>query len=118
MWSKYLSNDVWRDFKTSNVSISNGNVKYPSGKSIFAVNLLLKLFPTTVANADIGSQKSLHTLFGKYFGHMSVKFEQNCMVQTTRNLEFFDKKKQVFKNYFWQRVDAIFEDVSVTETIV
>ena len=51
--------------KTSNVSISNGNIKYPIGKSIFAVNLPLKLFPATVANADIGSLKSLHTLFDK-----------------------------------------------------
>ena len=37
------------------------NVNYPSGKSIFAVNLPLKLFPATVANADIGSL-SIHYL--------------------------------------------------------
>ena len=37
------------------------NIKYPIGKSIFAVNLPVKLFPTTVAYADIGSLKSLHT---------------------------------------------------------
>ena len=42
------------------VSISNYNTKYPIGKSIFAVNLPLKLFPATIANADIGSLKSLH----------------------------------------------------------
>ena len=67
--------------KTSNVSISNGYIKYPIGKSIFADNLPLKLFPATVANAEIGSLKSLHTLFD----NMLVQFEQNCMVQTTRN---------------------------------
>ena len=67
-------------------------MKYPIGKSIFAVNLPLKLFPATVANADIGSLKSLHTLFDKYLDHMLVKFEQNRMVQTTRNFELFDKK--------------------------
>ena len=39
------------------------NIKYPIGKSIFTVNLPLKLFPATVVNADIGSLKSLHTLF-------------------------------------------------------
>ena len=66
----------------SNVSINNGNIKYLSGKSIFAVNLPLKLFPATVADADIGSLKSLHTLFDKDWDHMLVKFEQNCMVQT------------------------------------
>ena len=48
--------------ETTNVSIySNGNIKYRIGKSIFAVNLPLKLFRATVANDDIGSQKSLHT---------------------------------------------------------
>ena len=46
---------------------------------------------------------------------MLVKFEQNYMVQTTRNFELFDKKKKKkkwgFYNHFWQRVDAILEDV-------
>ena len=79
----------------------------------------LKLFPATIANADIGSLKSLHTLFDKYLDHMLVKFEQNRMVQITRNLELFAKKKnQVYENHFWQSVDAILENVSVAETIV
>ena len=47
--------------QTSNVSISNGDIKCPIGKSIFAVNLPLKLFHATVANVDIGSLKSLQT---------------------------------------------------------
>ena len=79
----------------------------------------LKLSPATVANADIESLKSLHTLSDKYLDHMLVKFEQNCMVQTTRNLNFLTKKKNGFlKNIFKQSVDAILEDVSVAETIV
>ena len=68
---------------------------------------------------------------------MLVEFEQNRMVQTARNFERFDQKKQktkkqkqnknknktkqnktFFLNQFWQRVDAILEDVSVAETIV
>ena len=77
---------------TSNVSISNGNIKYRIGKSFFAVNLPLKLSPATVANADIGSLRSLHTLFVKYLDHMLVKFEENCMVQTSRNFDLFDTK--------------------------
>ena len=44
---------------------------------------------------------------------MLVKYEQNRTVQTTRNFELFDKKNRVFYNHFWQRVDAILEDVSV-----
>ena len=51
-------------------------IKYLIGKSIFAVNLTLKLFPATIANADFGSLKFLHMLFDQYLGHMLVKFEQ------------------------------------------
>ena len=64
------------------------------GKSIFAVNLPLKLFRATIANADIGSLKSFHTFLLKCLYHMLVKFEQNRMFQTTRNFELFDKKKK------------------------
>ena len=53
---------------------------------------------------------------------MLVKFEQNCMVQITRNCELFDKKpglkkKKKKKKHFRQSVDPILEDVSVTKTI-
>ena len=95
MWSKYLSNNVWRDLSLDFQCQHHqyGNIKYPIGKSIFAVNLPLQLFPSTVGNADIGSLKSLsiHSL-KKCLYHMLVKFEQNRMVQTTRNFELFDKK--------------------------
>ena len=67
----------------------------PIGKSLFAVNLPLKLFSATVANAGIGSLKSLHAFLKKCLYHMPVKFEQNCMVQTTQNFELFDKS-QIF----------------------
>ena len=100
VWSKYVSNNVWRDFNTtSNVSISNGNIKYPIVKSIFAVNLLLKLFPATVANANIASLKSLHTFLIKCLYYMLVKFEQSRIVQTTRNFKLFDKKLSFLKPF-------------------
>ena len=47
--------------KTSNVTISNGNIKCPIEKSTLAVILPLKRFRATVANADIIIIKSLHT---------------------------------------------------------
>ena len=76
-----------------------------------------KLFRATVANADIRSLKSrLECLY-----HMLVKFEQNRIVQTTRNFELFVKKKKKKKKRFFynhQGVDAILEDVSVVEIIV
>ena len=57
-------------------------------------------FPAIVANADIGSLKSLHTLFGMYLDHMLVKFEQNRMVRNIQNFELFDKNPCFFKTIF------------------
>ena len=79
------------------------HIKYPIEKSIFPVNLPLKLLPTTVANADIGNlnkgSPSLHTFLLKCLYHMLVKFEQKGMVQTTQMFELFDKN-WVFKKHF------------------
>ena len=46
---------------------------------------------------------------------MLVEFEQNLMVRTKQNLEVFNKN---WLTIFWQSVDAILEDVPVTETLV
>ena len=54
------------DFQCQHPKYSS-NIKYPIGKSIFAANLPLKLFHSTVANADIGSLKSLHIFLTKMF---------------------------------------------------
>ena len=54
--------------------------------------ICLKPFYVTIADADIKSLKSLHTLFDKYLDHMLVQFEQYRMVQTIQNFELFDKK--------------------------
>ena len=35
-----------------------------------------KFTAITIADADIGSLKSLHTLFDKYLNHMLVEFEE------------------------------------------
>ena len=51
------------------------------------------VFYVTIADVDIGSQKSLYTLFDKYLDHMLVKFEQNGMVRSIQNIELFDKKQ-------------------------
>ena len=104
MWSKYLSNNVWRNFRLPmSASEMVYNIKYPIEKSIFALNLPLKLSPATIANADIGSQISLHTLFDKYLDHTLVKFKQNRMVQTTRNFKLFDRKPGFLKLFLTTR---------------
>ena len=71
---------------TSNVSV---------GKSIFVVNFPLKLLGVTVANADTGSLKSLHTIFDIYLDHILAQFQPNRMVKNV-NFELFEKKKTNF----------------------
>ena len=46
---------------------------------------------------------------------MLVEFEENRMVRTIQHYELFDKN---MVNHFLQSVDAIFDDVLVTEKIV
>ena len=93
--------------KPSNVSISNGNIKYPIIKSIFAVNLQLKrerekkeLFLATVANVDIWSLKSLHISYDKNLDHMLVKFEQNCIGPNYTKFWAFWQKTSFLKPIF------------------
>ena len=62
-------------------SMSNGNMKCPVGKSIFADNLPLKLFRATVANAATESLKSFYTLFDTYLDHMLAEFKPNRIVK-------------------------------------
>ena len=106
MWSKHYQHVVQTlieycmgDFRLRNVSISNGNIKYPIGKSFFTVNLPLKLFRATVAKAGIESIKSLHTFLKKMFVPLASEFEQIRMVKTTRNFELFDKKNCFFRPF-------------------
>ena len=44
------------------------------------------------SEADIESQKSVHTLFDKYLDHILVKFEQNRMIQDIQKFDLFGKK--------------------------
>ena len=63
---------------------------YCNLKLIFPLGIYVE--PYHIADADIGSLKSLRTLFDKYLDHMLVKSEQNRMVQSIQNFELFDKK--------------------------
>ena len=68
-----------------------GNIKCPIGKSIFAMNLPLKLLRAAVANADNESLNSLCTLFCIYSDHMLTKFEPHRIVENVQKIELFDK---------------------------
>ena len=60
-----------------------------NGKFTAKIDFPIGHFMYTIADADIGSLKSLHTLFDNYLDHMLVKFEQNRMVRTIQNLVVF-----------------------------
>ena len=63
-----------------------------SFKGIYCKNWFSdRVFYINIADADIGSFKSLHTLFDKYFDHILVKFEQNRMVWTIQILSLLTK---------------------------
>ena len=84
---------------TFNVSVSNANLKYSIGKSIFVVNLPLKIFRATVANDNTESLKSFNTLFDTYLDYMLAEFESNSIVGNVQNVGFWTKKKnEFFKN--------------------
>ena len=72
-----------------------------------------RIFYVTIFDIDNERQKSLHTLFDKYLDHMLVNFEQNRTIWTA-HFFFFGKKVHLFS----QSIDAILEDVSVTEIII
>ena len=75
----------------------------PDRKINFAVNLPLNLFRATIANADIESQKFLHTFLTKRLYQMLVKFEHICIVPTTRNFELSVKKSGFLKSFLTKR---------------
>ena len=93
----------------------------PDWKIYFCNQFVIKtLFHATITYADIGSRKSLHIhslkLFVQYASEIWTKpydFEY-----TIHEIWAFDQKNRLFYNHFWQRVDAISEEVSVPEIIV
>ena len=75
----------------------------------------------TVVSATQTSSKmalDVHAFFVLVKFLMLVKFQQNRMVQTTRNFESFLTKRKGFQNHFRQIIDTILNDVSVDETII
>ena len=82
-----------------------------NGKFTAKIDFLIGAFYVTIADADIGNLKSLHTLFEPHAGKIWTK-------SYGPNYTKFGAFWQKMVNNFWQSVDAILEDVSVTETVV
>ena len=80
---------IMERLQTSYDTVSNGNIKCPIEKSIFAVNLLLKLFRATIANADTGILLSIH--LNTYLFNMLAKFNQILRSKMYQILSFLTK---------------------------
>ena len=64
----------WRDFKLLMSALAT--IARKSLTANFTAKLIFRSgILYYIDDADIGSLKSLHTLFGKYLDHMLVKFE-------------------------------------------
>ena len=60
-----------------------------NGKFTTNIDFPIGHFYVIIADAEIGSRKSLHILFDKYLVHMLVKFKQNRMVRTIQGFQLF-----------------------------
>ena len=71
-------------------AFANGARKSFSGNFFAKIDFLFGHFMVTITDVDIGSLKSLHTLFHKYMylEHMLVIFEESCMVRNIQILSF------------------------------
>ena len=94
MRSKYVSNNLWRDFRLS--ALVFATVVRKSFNSKFTAKMIFRSGISCYHYADIRSVKSLHTLFGKYLDHKLVKFEQNRMVRNIQNFRAISKKWLIF----------------------
>ena len=65
--------------------------------SAFATVAWKSFFNVTITVADVGSLKSVHTLFDKYLDHMLVKFDQDRVVRNKQNFELWGKKWFIFE---------------------
>ena len=63
-WTQFRRDNYWTQFRRDKNWFSD------------------RVFFVTIADTDIKSLKSLHTLFDKYLDHMLGQFEQNRMVRT------------------------------------
>ena len=82
------------------VSISNGSKESSTANLLRKIGFPIGYFFVTIADADIGNLKFLHTLFDKYLDHMLVKFEQNHRWKLHKILRFSTKNGEPFLTKF------------------
>ena len=86
---KHFLRNVWRDFRLPMSALATVARKSFNGKFTAKIDFLIDILH--IADADVKSLKSLHTLFDKDLDHMLVKFQQNRMVRTIQIFELFDR---------------------------
>ena len=113
MWSKYLSNNVWRDLRLpmSALAIAGEslNTKF-AAKIDFPIGHFMLPLPMLTLEVWSPSIHYLVSIWSTYWWNLNKSYGPNY----TKFWAFWQK----MVNHFWQSVDAILEDVSVTETIV
>ena len=62
-----------------------------NGKFSAKIDFPIRAFYVAITDSDVGSLKSLRTLFDKYLDHILVKFEHNRMVGNVQNWSFLAK---------------------------
>ena len=92
MVQTFFKECIWRDLRLLISALAIAAGKSFNGKFVPKNWFSDGVFYVTIADTDIESLKSLHTLFDKYLDQMLVKFEQNRMVWTIKNFDLFDKK--------------------------
>ena len=96
--SPACGSNVWRYFRFQVSAFANAARKSFNGKYTANIDCQKEKFMfITDANADIGSLKSLHKVFGNYLNHMLVKCEQNRMVLNIPNFSILNLKP------FWRK---------------
>ena len=96
-----LSNNVWRDFLTSNVTISNGNIKCPIGKSSFSRKFAVKTLPRYRCQCWNCKFKNFPYIPLKMFVPYASKiWTKSYGLNYTKFWAFWPKKKKKKKDYF------------------
>ena len=86
---KGITNDIW-DFPCQH--FQRLHKKPLSEHQLFTLNFVFKLFHVSIAFANTRSPKYYLLFLNSYVYYKLAKFEQNQIIQTTQNLELFDKK--------------------------
>ena len=91
MWFKYVSNNVWRDFRLPVPAFAT--VLRKSFNGTFLQKLIFRLgIYVTITYADIGSLKFVHTLFDKY---LSKSIPKHSRWQFSYSIWCKKKKKKI-----------------------